>query len=268
MNPHQNPDSIDQAARHTGPKTVRWVDEWRDFLAFCLRPRLGYRCRQVSPQSAWLLDWLPNIGLGRLLAWAGILWAINIFIFGPIVMSVANQAGASHRVDPENLPWLLALVWAPLVEEILFRYGLRRPAMALWLIPLLVLALWQGVGSAQSMMFVVAVLLIYQLTRQARVPSRYARPWLRLYRHWFGWVFHVSVAAFAVLHIYNFTLTSVAWWMYPLLVLPQWFTGLVLGWIRVNRGIGTAIILHALFNFGPLMVAWLAFRWLKEAGLT
>lgn len=247
-------------------KPDTWVSEWRDFLNFCLRPRLGPRCRRVSPGPGWLLDWLPSIGIGRLLSWAAILWGINLFLFGPLVVSVANQAGATHRVDPENLPWLLALVWAPLVEEMLFRYGLRRPVLALWLVPFFVLALWLGVGVAQSMMFLVAALLIYRLTRQGRVPSQQWLPWLRLYRNWFGWIFHLSVAAFAALHIFNFSITSIAWWMYPILVLPQWFTGLVLAWIRVNRGIGAAIILHALFNFGPLMAAWLAMSWLKEIG--
>lgn len=247
-------------------KPLSWVGEWRDFLVFCLRPRLGRRCRQVSPTPGWLLDWLPSIGIGRLLSWAAILWGINLFLFGPLVVGVANQAGATHRVDPENLPWLLALVWAPLVEEMLFRYGLRRPVLALWLVPFLVMALWLGVGVAQSMMFLVAALLIYRVTRQTRVPSQQWLPWLRLYRRWFGWIFHLSVAAFASLHIYNFSITSIEWWMYPILVLPQWFTGLVLGWIRVNRGIGSAIILHALFNFGPLMAAWLTLSWLKEIG--
>jgi len=44
------------------------------------------------------------------------------------------------------------------------------------------------------------------------------------------------------------------------LVTPQWLTGLVLGWMRVQRGVVAAMILHALFNLGPLTVAWLALK--------
>ena len=40
------------------------------------------------------------------------------------------------------------------------------------------------------------------------------------------------------------------------LVLPQWATGLVLGWMRVRRGIGAAIAC-ALFNGGPVLMIWL-----------
>lgn len=206
------------------------------------------------------MDWLPSISFRRVLAWALVLWTINLFVFGPIAVGVAEKAGATHRIDPQNLPWLLALVWAPLVEEMLFRYGLRRPAMALWLIPLMAMAIWQGPGLSQTILFGLVLLLVYWLTRQARVPSPRARAWLKMYRQWFFWVFHLSVISFAILHIYNFRFDDVQAWMLPLLVLPQWFTGLVLAWMRVTRGLGAAIALHALFNLGPLLLAWLTFK--------
>ena len=240
-----------------GQAALTWRDEWRDFVAFCFRPRFAPRCRRVQPHAGWLLDWLPGMSWQRMLAWAGILWVINLFLFGPLVVSVAQQAGATHRVDPHNLPWLLALIWAPLVEEMLFRFGLRRPGIALWLVPLMVLALWQGPGFFQAAIFLVGAWLVMRATRQTHVPGPSARVWLRLYRYYFGWVLHLSVLAFAFLHIHNFTATDLSWWMYPVLVLPQWFTGLVLAWLRVMRGIGAAILLHALFNAGPLMLAWL-----------
>ena len=246
---------------------LRWLDEWRDFLSFIRKPRLAPRCRRIRPHTAWLQDWLLQISSLRLLGWAACLWLVNLFLFGPVVVSVAKQAGATHLIDPTDLPWLLALVWAPVVEEILFRYGLRRPGLALWLVPLMGFALWLGPGFGQSMVFLLAAAALYWATTSNPLPSAKSRRWLRLYRRWFWLVFHVSVALFAAMHLYNFTFTSVQWWMYLVLMLPQWFTGLVLGWIRVNRGIGAAIVLHALFNFGPLMAAWLALSWLERIGL-
>jgi membrane protease YdiL (CAAX protease family) len=41
-------------------------------------------------------------------------------------------------------------------------------------------------------------------------------------------------------------------------VLPQWVTGLVLGWMRVRFGIGSSMALHGLFNAGPMTLMWLA----------
>lgn len=218
--------------------------------------------------AGWLMDWVPGLSFRRLLAWATVLWAVNLFVFGPIAVGVAEKAGATHRVDPQNLPWLLALVWAPLVEEMLFRYGLRRPAIALWLVPLTGLAIWQGPGLSQSLIFLMVLSLVYWLTRHTHAPTPRARAWLRLYRQRFSWVLHLSVIAFATLHIHNFTFADVTAWMVPLLVLPQWFTGLVLAWLRVTRGIGAAILLHALFNLGPLLLVWLTLQAMGEVGVS
>ena len=71
---------------------------------------------------------------------------------------------------------------------------------------------------------------------------------------------HASVLAFAALHLHNFQFQQMAWWMMMVLVLPQWVTGQVLAWMRVERGIGTAMLLHALFNAGPLAVVWVGLQ--------
>ncbi|CFN63451.1 membrane protein [Bordetella pertussis] len=70
-------------------------------------------------------------------------------------------------------------------------------------------------------------------------------------------MFHLVALTFAAVHLNNFSLSQTPVWLLPLLVLPQWATGLVLGWMRVRRGIGAAIALHALFNGGPVLMIWL-----------
>jgi membrane protease YdiL (CAAX protease family) len=66
------------------------------------------------------------------------------------------------------------------------------------------------------------------------------------------------------MHLYNFNLHHTPLWLLPLLVLPQWLTGLVLGWLRVKRGIGASILLHAIFNGGPLLVVLLILRYAPQ----
>ena len=78
-------------------------------------------------------------------------------------------------------------------------------------------------------------------------------------------VFHLVALTFAAVHLTNFVFKDTPYWLLPLLVLPQWVTGLVLGWIRVRRGIGAAIALHATFNAGPILLIWAVMRWLPAA---
>jgi hypothetical protein len=159
-----------------------------------------------------------------------------------------------------NLPWFLALIWAPIVEELVFRFGLRRPIHALWLVPVLTLVFLNGMQWWAGSLLGASVLTLWWLGRWNVMPRVWAWPWLRAYCRYFPWVMHASVLAFAALHLHNFQFEQMAWWMMMVLVLPQWVTGQVLAWMRVERGIGTAMLLHALFNAGPLAVVWVGLQ--------
>jgi len=244
---------------------LRFRDEFKQFLMFVLRPSLARRVPRHLAATGWLCDWWPNIRLPRLLAWAATLWVLNILVLGPLVLTVFQLSGATHRISVHNLPWLQAILWAPVVEEMLFRFGLRRPAMALVLVPLMLFVLLNGLAWWASSLLAMAVLCVWWFSARTHGPSARGYQWLRRYRTVFPWVLHVSVLAFAALHIKNFVFDEMEWWMMVVLVAPQWVTGLVLSWIRVQRGIGGTMLLHGMFNAGPLSVAWLALWLLGDA---
>ncbi|AZY48101.1 CPBP family intramembrane metalloprotease [Bordetella avium] len=236
--------------------------EIADWWRFLRRPSPAGR---IGPRHGGALaDWWPNIRFGRLLAWAALLWAFNLFVLGPIAVGAAGLGGAQHRLDPQRLPWLTAVLWAPLVEELLFRYGLRRPVQALWLVPAIAPAVFWGPQFWTGCLSAAVVLLAIYGTRAPQPFKSAAR---RFYSRHFGLIFHLSALAFAAVHLNNFSLNHMAWWMLPLLVLPQWLTGLVLGWMRMRRGIGASIALHALFNAGPMALIWLVLTLLPDAAI-
>ncbi|TCT10968.1 CPBP family intramembrane glutamic endopeptidase [Paralcaligenes ureilyticus] len=253
---------------------LRFRDEFRDFWRFVKRPAFTPRLPNRAAVNGWWEDWFPSLSLWRLLQWAFCLWAVNLFFLGPIAIAAASLGGADHRFDINNIPWLQALIWAPVVEELVFRYGLRHVVQALWMVPVVAVALVFGPNWA-TVVLVAAVLLLcwmpylQNMSSQREIsasgrPSRLARfrqplAWrsrLR-YRRWFPWIFHLSALLFAAIHLHNFSMHHTPYWLMPLLVLPQWFTGLVLGWLRMRRGIGASILLHGLFNGGPLLVVWI-----------
>ena len=244
--------------------TQRFRDEFRQFLTFIRRPSLVRRVPRGLTVTGWLGDWWPDIRLPRLLAWAATLWVLNILLLGPLVLAVFELSGATHRINVNDLPWLQAILWAPLVEEMLFRFSLRRPVMALGLVPVMTIVLLNGLAWWASSLLALTVLGVWWFSAHTRVPSANGYKWLRRYRAVFTWVVHLSVVAFAALHIKNFVFDEMAWWMMVVLVAPQWVTGLVLSWIRVHRGIGATMLLHGIFNAGPLSVAWVALQLLGD----
>ena len=237
--------------------------EWRDFLRFIVRPRLAPRLAGRQPGHGEWQDWFSGISLRRLLQWAGVLWAFNLLFLGPIALAAAGAGGAEHRLNLHNIPWLHALIWAPVIEELTFRYGLRKPGRALWLVPTCVVALLAGPQwHAIALVGAVVLLCWWPYLRPAsHKPAALPWRWRRAYLAVFPLVVHGSCLLFAAVHLNNFSLNQTPWWLMPLLVLPQWLTGLALAWLRVQRGIGASMLLHGVFNGGPLLVVWLILQW-------
>lgn len=263
----------DRAESFSRQRRSRFRDEFRDFLRFVIRPTLGPRLAPRPTGGQIKADWLSGLKLGYLLKWALFLWGINLVFLGPIAVAAATAAGAEHRLNLQAIPWMQALLWAPIVEELVFRYSLRRIGQALWVVPVSVGIMLTG-PTMTSILILSAVLFVCWSPRygSSRLPSpqrSQGRSWsLRVrYRALFPWVFHAASLAFAGVHLHNFNLPQTAIWLLPLLVLPQWLTGLVLGWLRVRHGIGASMFLHGLFNGGPLLLVWLLLRLAPEMAL-
>ncbi len=73
------------------------------------------------------------------------------------------------------------------------------------------------------------------------------------FQSYFGLLFYFSAVFFGLIHITNYANIQQLWWLTPLLVLPQLFGGLELGYIRVQYGLFWAMFNHALNNFIPFV---------------
>ena len=245
--------------RATVPEQLTLRAELRDLLAFIRRPRVAPRPPGRRAADGFWQDWFPAIRFTRLLQWALLMWAVNLLFLGPLAVVAAGMGGATHRLDLRYIPWLTALVWAPVVEELVFRYGLRRLKNLWWLLPPALVALFSGPGLVGGWALATFLALSWLPYAAGVITARGPLPWQWrcTYLETFPWVFHASCVLFSALHLYNFNLAQTPLWLLPLLVLPQWVTGMVLGWLRVRHGIGASILLHAVFNGGPLLLVWL-----------
>ena len=235
-------------------QTPSFKHELRDFFSFLRAPNLAPRLKGQDLGQGWHTDWTNGLGVKRIVQWALVLWLVNLTVFGPLAAGVATSTGTQHRLDLSNIPWKQAILWAPLIEEMVFRYLLR---VTLW-------CLFNGPQALTiGLVLAVVVLLYVRPVYGAGRPSVFAaiglgkawpRRWYVFYARHFGWVFYTATLLFAALHLYNFKFDQIDFWMLPMLILPQFMTGLVLGWLRVRRGIGASIILHAVFNAGPILV--------------
>ncbi len=231
-------------------------EEWRRFAAFLKRPTLPARARPLSGAS--LRAVLRMLGLD--FAMMAVLMAIATIV---VAAGIDLPETALENIDISLVVVALVVIGAPLAEEFVFRGWLSgRPghvfallALALGIVGIAVVTMQDSIrGLTTGLVALAAVVLIPGLALLIlwRWRRRDAMGW---FARAFPLFFWLSTAAFACIHLFNFDRGS----LYVLLplVLPQFVTGSILGYLRVHYGLWAAMLLHALHN-GAAMALVLA----------
>ena len=229
--------------------------EWASYLAFLKRPALPDRA--LPPGKAGLLAWLRMLGLDLAIMLVLVSCAIIALLAG-----VDLPETALAGVDITMQLAIMVVLVAPVAEEIIFRGWLSgRPGHVLALLLLgaggafaatLGISLTGrnaalSVGSGMLAAAVLALLALFFLR------GRGAMGWFRAI---FPVLFWFSTLAFASIHLLNYEQGSLAI-LLPL-ILPQFALGTILGYMRVNYGLWSCILLHATHNGLILGIVWLA----------
>lgn len=228
--------------------------EWRQFAAFLKRPMLPERApmpRLSSLVAVLRLFLLDLLVMSLLLALAGLVMAAGIDMPETALAGVEIGAGIVFAV----------VVVAPLAEELGFRGWLSgRPGHLLAVVALgLALLVAAQIASPGGTMVLAAVALLAGLVGAtlAIVLAR-RRDALRLFRKWFPGFFWLSTAGFSLVHLSNFQADQMA--MALPLVLPQFVTGSMLGYLRVTYGLWASMLMHMLHNGTFIALVLLAGR--------
>lgn len=147
------------------------------------------------------------------------LLAIDFLLMIPVLalISLTGIEGEQHETmnlldNPVNL-FFLAVVLAPIAEELVFRFPIGE-----W---------WE---KADFFRFDLSEASIVEWWKQNFRP-----------------IFWSFTLFFAFLHFSNFT-SNVPFYFAPILVLPQFILGIILGFIRVGWGTRYSILFHAIHN--------------------
>jgi len=229
-------------------RSARLPAEWRAFAAFLRAPALPDRADVSLKGSARALP--PLFALDMILM-AAVLGGIGL-------ASAAGFELPAHMLNAMELSPLLIgfiVVGAPIAEEAIFRGWLSgRPGHVLAVVAVLAgsVALIAGEGmtikiGGLAAGLVLAVVALFTLRK------REAWGW---FQRRFGWLFYASALLFAAVHLTNFGAGGASGAMLPL-VLPQFLLALILGYLRVTRGLMTGAALHMLHNavFAGFIVA-------------
>lgn len=172
----------------------------------------------------------------------------------------------------------LAVIIAPITEEIIFRYHLRYKSFIYFFLLIIFLALLAfGLGMSMPGLIdrISAQAMLSKVSSNFFIGPLVLFLWIGLFLLLHQWdkkvpeervikifpaVFYLSALIFALVHISNFELDPSRWFIAPLLVVPQFILALYLGYVRMTNGILYSIYVHALNNAIPIFLFTLASR--------
>ncbi len=175
--------------------------------------------------------------------------ALLLIIILPILIYTKRLTGASYNDLPDTWTTYLSIVIiAPIMEEIIFRYGLRYSktilACLIW-IPIYWIVK-HTVPQSNLPLSIGLSLLSIPIIRFAMKPfdAQLEKLWIR----GFPFLFHVFAITFGLIHLSNYSNISNYFLAIPL-VSSQFVSGYVLGFVRMKFGLIYSMGLHFVWNF-------------------
>lgn len=226
--------------------------EWRRFGHFLKRPTLPPRAPMPRVGSI--------VAVLRMLLLDFAIMAVLLAIAGAVMaggVDLPETALAGMEMTTGII--LAAVIAAPLLEEIAFRGWLSgRPGhilalLALVGVPLLATMAMGAAGFSYGTDALESGLAAMGLGGIAGLIAALALLFALRKRDAMGWFqrvfpgfFWLSTLAFSLIHTFNFPADQMV--MALPLVLPQFATGAILGYLRVNYGLWSSILMHLLHN--------------------
>lgn len=171
------------------------------------------------------------------------------FFLGSVIQEIVVFFHLSHDLaDMGPLEIWLGILVIPPVEEILFRLWLRVSRKTILIFSAVIGLVALLLTSLVSFWITVSLLCFGAFTALVVLVGNKEKIEMVAARH-FGILFYLSIFIFGLAHIFNYTpLTWQIWLLAPVLVLPQFVLGSMLGFIRVRYGILYAILFHIAVN--------------------
>jgi hypothetical protein len=223
---------------------------YADMIRFIRRPRFIDRRVALTPNEA-----VAILGLICLIFLTLIpISFIQALFFGLTGLQPPKPSDAFEALNNSPRFVLIAIVFAPLIEEVLFRswLGFRRGVLVI-LPALLLLLTGLGLMSETNPSALTQLIVLIAFAAAALYGWKWyvLKPGVaeqsRILRHVFPFIFWGTALLFGGMHGANFAPGFPIWAM-PVVVLPLIFVGAVFGFIRMRFGFLIGILFHSGYN--------------------
>lgn len=212
---------------------------------------------------------LLTLSRDRKMLWKDILYLLILdFAFAGMVILVYNLLLKFNMIIKYEefdifqygfaMAIVLGVVAAPVFEEIIFRWQLRKPKFSVWFVVISAALLLNSFTSNDYIkffifiLFLIAGLVVFTLIdKLGRVKG------ILVFRGYYIFLFYYTAVIFGYVHLSNVKGLTVSDPSFVLYVISQVFGGLSIGYIRVKYGLMYGMLMHACFNGIVISLVWL-----------
>jgi len=204
----------------------------------------------------------------RTMLWKDISWLLILnFAFTGVVgliygillrYSLINKY---EEFDIFKYGFIIALIFgtiaAPVLEESVFRWQLRKPKVSIWFVLISLSFLLNSFTSNEYAKFFIFILLFIAGLLVFPLIEKLSRMKIvQLFRGYYVFLFYYTAIIFGYVHITNIKGLTIADPSFVLYISSQIFGGLSMGYIRVKYGLWYSMLLHGCFNAVVIPLAW------------
>lgn len=154
--------------------------------------------------------------------------------------------------EKKVLLFFMVVVFAPIVEELIFRYQLKNYRLAILLYFLFLAGMLYNLISVFLLLSIlIPVLILCLFFYFSMNKNSFQR--FKIINKVFPYHFYLTAICFGLVHISNYSNPLDYGFPIVLLVLPQLFIGLILGYVRMRFGLSKSMMMHAAYNLIPAL---------------
>lgn len=190
----------------------------------------------------------------------------TLLVCVPIMFLLNRMIGLDIRPGLQTSTFMFsAVLFAPVLEECMFRAGLRSITGTLYVMPVMIAVLSKGwkiplcTAVVAGLAWLVDRSYRRRLSADAVVRNRWGRG--RLFIRNYGAIVYVYACLFAAAHFSNFMLEDGGGWKSVLLILAvmsQLMNGLTYSFLRLRYGLPSSMAAHFLWNACAVSISVLA----------
>jgi membrane protease YdiL (CAAX protease family) len=234
---------------------------WNEYTSYLKRPtpEISFWDDETTPAKRFFVSLLL----------AFMLVIPVLVIFGILekagLLPPSEEHAIKKAMDTFPLPLLFlgAAIAGPIIEEFAFRLALVPKKVYVLVSAWLIASYYVGyLFQNDNLLIAYIVLGILALGTGLAIalPDYWNYRFQVLYSLNYSWVFFGLTSLFALTHLFNYGLSLHVILLAPILVMPQFILGTLLGYLRMRQGMAWAIALHITYNSIVLAAAYYAMQ--------